>query len=187
MPKVGVTLGRVPTPAALPLPTVLLSAKGPQAGQQLRSGRCQEPLGWQGFALPCPTPAPRPGSAATRALCRAAPPLCTSHVKCGQAPRLPREEEEGGRETRYPELGRKAHRPISQRPTSLLAHHQRSPEAGVCSKGGASPRLGEEELGFGGREGIPWQAGGSRCALLLLAGSRSLFVCPCLAVLCRRV
>lgn len=136
MPKVGVTLGRVPAPAALPLPTALPSAKGPQAGQRLPSGRCREPLGWQGFALPCPTRAPPPGSAAACALCQAASPLCTSHVKRGQAPRLPREEEEGGREARYPALGHKAHHPISQRLTSLLAHHQHGPEAGACGKAG---------------------------------------------------
>lgn len=43
-----------------------------------------------------------------------------------------------------------AARRISQRPTSLLAHHQPSPEAGACGNGGASPRLGEEEPGVGG-------------------------------------
>lgn len=74
-------------------------------------------MGWQGFAPP-PIQHVLPSSAAARALCQAAPPLCTSHVKCGQAPRLPREEEEGSWEARFPELGCEMHHPISQKPTS---------------------------------------------------------------------
>lgn len=135
------TLGRVPTPTALPLSPALPNAKGPQAGQQLLSGRRQEPWGWQGFVPP--------GSAAACALCQDALHLCTYRIKGGQAPRLPREEEEGGQEAPYAELDRRAHHPVSQRSASLPVHRQRSPRPGLVV-GEASRGLGQKSWVLGG-------------------------------------
>lgn len=83
-----------------------------------------------------------PGLEAACALCQDALHLCSYRIRGGQAPRLPREEAEGGQEARYAELDRRAHHPIGQRSTSLLVHHQRSPKAGAHGGGGITVAWG---------------------------------------------
>lgn len=139
----AVTLGRVPTPAALPLPTALPSAKGPQAGQWLPSERCREPLGWQGFAPHPLTLAPlvrQPHVPSARLRLLSVP-------RTSNAAKLPdylvRKRRAAGR---FGSLSLAA-RCISQRPTSLLAHHQPSPEAEEPGVGGVL-RLGTSLAGW---------------------------------------